>query len=223
MAENTINGKVAIVGIGESDYYKRGQSPLRRVPPVSSGHHGRRRGRRNRSSRDRRLRLLCERPQRPNPYIHRAGVPQGGLQHHVLGRRRRRRFGSRRQRSGCPRRRGTPKYVVAYRGLAQGQFGRFGQALAARQSRVMGPTPPTKLLLGACPPGKRWRPCRPQRHMHDYGTTQDQLGAIAHGVLQARADEPPRCHVRQAIDDGGVPRLPLDRPTSPSVRLLPGD
>jgi len=70
---------------------------------------------------------------------------------------------------------GHANYVVAYRALAQGQFGRFGQSRAS--GRVGGPaafTSPWGLLSPAQGYGMRI-----YRHMHEYGTTSRQLGAVA--------------------------------------------
>ena len=70
---------------------------------------------------------------------------------------------------------GFAKYVVAYRGLAQGQFGRFGQ------SRSNGPlqgnaayTAPYGLMTPAQQIAMRTR-----RFMEQHGATQDALAAIA--------------------------------------------
>ena len=70
---------------------------------------------------------------------------------------------------------GADDYVVAYRGLAQGQFGRFGQF--GGPSRVGGEaafTAPWGSLSAAHNFAMRTR-----RHMHLYGTTSRQLGAVS--------------------------------------------
>ena len=70
---------------------------------------------------------------------------------------------------------GSADYVVAFRALAQGQFGRFGQSRAG--GRVGGDTAFTAPwgLLSA----PHTFAMRTQRHMHQYGTTSLQLGAVA--------------------------------------------
>ena len=48
------------------------------------------------------------------------------------------------------------------------------------------------------------------RHMHLYGTTRDDFGAIAHGFPRARAAQSRRAD-EEAADDGGLSRRPDDR------------
>ena len=70
---------------------------------------------------------------------------------------------------------GHANYVVAYRGLAQGQFGRFGQSRVG--GRVPGPaafTAPYGLMSAA-----QGFAMQTRRHMHEFGTTSRQLGAVA--------------------------------------------
>ena len=70
---------------------------------------------------------------------------------------------------------GYAKYVVAYRALAQGQFGRFGQSHATGAvtgaAAYVNPyglmTPAQQIAL------------RTQRFMHEHGVTQDALAAIS--------------------------------------------
>jgi acetyl-CoA acetyltransferase len=70
---------------------------------------------------------------------------------------------------------GYSKYVVVYRSLAQGQFGRFGQARSSPYSQGVGAyTQPYGLFTPA-----QWIALRTRRFMHDYGIRQDALGAIA--------------------------------------------
>ena len=61
-----------------------------------------------------------------------------------------------------------------------------------------------------------------RRHMHVYGTTQDQLGAIA--VAQRRwANLNPQAQLHdRAAHARRLPRLALDRGAVPPLRLLPG-
>lgn len=70
---------------------------------------------------------------------------------------------------------GFANYVVAYRALAQGQFGRFGQARAAgRIPGAMGHGAPFGLMTPA-----QMFAMQTRRHMHEYGTKQEHLAAIA--------------------------------------------
>ena len=70
---------------------------------------------------------------------------------------------------------GYADYVVAYRALAQGQFGRFGQARAG--GRIRG-VPAFDIPFGIMTPAQRFA-MQTQRHMHEYGTTSAQLGHVA--------------------------------------------
>ncbi len=177
MAENTINGKVAIVGIGESDYYKRGQSPygefhlcLQAIMAAAE----------DAGIDPREIDGFASYANDRNDPIRIStalGSPKVGFNTMFWG-------GGGGGGSGAVGNAaaalvaGYAKYVVAYRGLAQGQFGRFGQALAARQSRVMD-LAAYQAPFGCMSAGQTLAAMQAQRHMHDYGTTQDQLGAIA--------------------------------------------
>lgn len=69
---------------------------------------------------------------------------------------------------------GYAKYVVVYRALAQGQFGRFGQA--APSKNIRGPAAyvhPYGLFVPA-----QWVALRVRRFMHEHGMTQDALAAV---------------------------------------------
>jgi acetyl-CoA acetyltransferase len=65
--------------------------------------------------------------------------------------------------------------VVVYRALAQGQFGRFGQAPATRT--ISGP-PAYTWPYGMSTPAQ-WIALRTRRFMHEHNVTQDALAAIA--------------------------------------------
>lgn len=70
---------------------------------------------------------------------------------------------------------GYARFVVVYRALAQGEFGRFG--LSRRSGRLRGAyafNVPQGLMSPAQFLAMRFR-----RHMHEYGTTSEQLGQIA--------------------------------------------
>jgi acetyl-CoA acetyltransferase len=70
---------------------------------------------------------------------------------------------------------GLASYVVVYRSLAQGQFGRFG--LYRGQQRVSGESAFRSPYGFLSPPQTFALPAR--RHMHEYGTTSRQFGAIS--------------------------------------------
>mgnify|MGYP001574705725 FL=1 len=73
---------------------------------------------------------------------------------------------------------GFARHVVAYRGLAQGQFGRFGHALATRTERVTGPAA-YSAPFGMMSPAQALGAMQAQRHMHEFGTKAEHFGAIA--------------------------------------------
>jgi acetyl-CoA acetyltransferase len=70
---------------------------------------------------------------------------------------------------------GFARYVVAFRSLAQGQFGRFGQSRAG--GRVGGEAQ-FVAPFGALTPA-HYIALQTRRHMHEYGTRQEHLGAVA--------------------------------------------
>ena len=70
---------------------------------------------------------------------------------------------------------GYANFVVVYRALAQGEFGRFG--LSRRAGRLRGPYS-LNIPQGLMSPAQ-FLAMRMRRHMHEYGTTSEQLGNIA--------------------------------------------
>ncbi len=70
---------------------------------------------------------------------------------------------------------GYANYVVVYRALAQGQFGRFGQTPALKG--ISGP-PAYTWPYGMSTPAQ-WIALRTRRFMHDHNVTEDALAAIA--------------------------------------------
>lgn len=72
---------------------------------------------------------------------------------------------------------GYANYVVAFRSLAQGQFGRFGQA-GTRTERVSGP-PAYTAPFGMMTAAQSLAAMQAQRHMYEFGTKQEHFGAIA--------------------------------------------
>ncbi len=71
---------------------------------------------------------------------------------------------------------GSANYVVAFRALAQGQFARFGQSPAAGATASGGSafSAPYGFMVPAQVYGMKAR-----RHMHEYGTTSRQFGAVS--------------------------------------------
>ena len=96
MAERTLRGKVAVVGIGETTYYKHSQSPdpefvlaLKAILAACADAGIDPQGRRQ-------LRLLQQRPQRAVAHCLGARLQGTAVLQHAMGRRRRRRRRSRR-------------------------------------------------------------------------------------------------------------------------------
>jgi acetyl-CoA acetyltransferase len=173
--KNTIKDKVSIVGIGESAYYKRGQSPYPEFQLALQA-----------------ILAACEDAgldpkqidgfasysnDRNDPIRLSAalGIPQIGFSNMFWG-------GGGGGGSGAVANAcaavvaGYSNYVVAYRSLAQGQFGRFGQSGA---SGGMSGAAAYSVPFGVMSPAQSLAAMQAQRHMHEYGTTQDHFGAIA--------------------------------------------
>lgn len=72
---------------------------------------------------------------------------------------------------------GVANYVAVFRALAQGQFGRFGQARAGAGQRV-GAAAAFRARYGYFTAAQQMA-IQARRHMHLYGTTSRQFGAIA--------------------------------------------
>ena len=97
---------------------------------------------------------------------------------------------------------GYAKCVVVYRGLAQGQFGRFGQTPAMKT--IAAPYSYT-WPYGITTPAQ-WIAIRTRRFMHEHDVTQDALAAIAlasyhHAQFNPRAVMYGKPLTRQAYDE----------------------
>jgi acetyl-CoA acetyltransferase len=97
---------------------------------------------------------------------------------------------------------GYAKCVVVYRGLAQGQFGRFGQTPAMKT--IAAPYSYT-WPYGITTPAQ-WIAIRTRRFMHEHHVTQDALAAIAlasyhHAQFNPRAVMYGKPLTRQAYDE----------------------
>ncbi|HEY7269046.1 MAG TPA: acetyl-CoA acetyltransferase [Dehalococcoidia bacterium] len=73
---------------------------------------------------------------------------------------------------------GYANYVVAYRSLAQGEFGRFGQARGGGAQRFTGAQAFTA-PYGYMTPAQTLAAMQAQRHMYEFGTKREHFGAIA--------------------------------------------
>lgn len=81
---------------------------------------------------------------------------------------------------------GYSKYVVVYRGLAQGQFGRFGQG---PQARTISGNPAYTVPYGLMSPAQSFA-MRVRRFMHDHHIGHDPLKAIAMASYQHAQTNP---------------------------------
>ena len=137
--ERSLRGKVAVVGIGESTYYRYGQSPysefelLLQAILTACQDAGVSPGRSTATA-------VQQRPGPADPHPHRAGLRRHPPLEHAVGLGRRRGGRCHRQRGGGHRG-GIADCVVAFRGLAQGQFGRFGAG--RRRARPLSGTAPS--------------------------------------------------------------------------------
>ncbi len=174
MEEFTVKDKVAVAGIGETKYYKRGKAPVPEfklaVEAITKaaedagiavididGFSG------YADDRNSAVRLAAA-----------LGLPQLRFANMMWG-------GGGGGGSGAVGNAaaaivaGYAKYVCVFRALAQGQFGRFGQAPPVKT--VSGPAAYT-LPYGMAVPA-HWVALRTRRFMHDHGINQDPLRAVA--------------------------------------------
>src|SRR5688500_14626661 len=73
---------------------------------------------------------------------------------------------------------GYAKNVIAFRALAQGSFGRFGQGAGARAPRVAG-NGAYSAPFGVMTPAHMVGALPGWRHMQEFGTKQEHFGAVA--------------------------------------------
>ena len=114
---------------------------------------------------------------------------------------------------------GYAQCVVVFRSLAQGQFGRYGQSGRARRSRGAGAfTVPYGMQTPA-----QICAMQTQRYMYDHGITQDSLAEVVLACVRPRPAQPPSDPLRHAAHPRGVSRVTVDRRASAPLRLLPGE
>ena len=116
---------------------------------------------------------------------------------------------------------GYAECVVVFRSLAQGQFGRYGQAAGSRRAKLAGRVHRPRT---GCSPRPRRRRMQTKRFMHDHGVTQDSAGRDRRwpATPTPSATRGPSATARP-LTPRGVPRLALDRRAVPPLRLLPGE
>ncbi|MEL7157921.1 MAG: acetyl-CoA acetyltransferase [Actinomycetota bacterium] len=198
MTDYTIKGRVAVVGIGETTYYKRGQSPepefklvLRAImaacddagiqPGSIDGFCS--------YSNDRNM---------PARLANALGLPElrlsnmqwgsgGGGAAAAIGN------------AAAAVNAGHARCVVAFRGLAQGQFGRFGAG--ARTNTISGP-PAFTAPYGLLSPAQMFA-MRNTRLFHDHGISPDTMKAVALAAYHhAQANPRAVMHGRPLDGDG---------------------
>src|SRR6202040_2386667 len=174
MSEYTVKDKVAIVGAGETTYYKRGQAPVsefrlaceaiikaaddagidvRDIDGISGYANDR-----NEASR-----LATALGMKHLGFAGMVWGGGGGGGSGAVGN------------AAAAVNAGYSKYCVVFRALAQGQFGRFGQAPVSKYvSGAAAYTAPYGLYVPA-----QWVALRTRRFMHQYGINQEPLAAVA--------------------------------------------
>ncbi|MSQ42030.1 MAG: acetyl-CoA acetyltransferase [Dehalococcoidia bacterium] len=173
---NTVRGKVAVIGVGETTYYKRGQSPdpefvlmLKAVLKACQ----------DAGLDPREIDGFASYSDDRNSSIRLGdalGVKQINFSNMVWG-------GGGGGGSAAMANAaagiiaGYADYVVAYRGLAQGQFGRFGGSGRAPAPVAAGAAAFTA-PYGISSPGQSYAP-RMMRYMHDHGVKQAAMRAVA--------------------------------------------
>jgi len=174
MEEFTIKDKVAVVGLGESKYYKRGKAP---VPEFKLAVEAITKAADDAGIKVTDIDGFASYSDDRNSAVRLAaalGLPELRFANMMWG-------GGGGGGSGAVGNAaaaivaGYAKYVCVFRALAQGQFGRFGQA------------PPVKTISGpmayALPYGMavpaHWVALRTRRFMHDHGIDQSPLRAVA--------------------------------------------
>ncbi len=174
MEEFTVKDKVAIAGVGESKYYKRGQAP---VPEFKLAVEAITKAAADAGIAVTDIDGFASYSDDRNSAVRLAaalGLPQLRFANMMWG-------GGGGGGSGAVGNAaaaivaGYAKHVCVFRALAQGQFGRFGQAPPVKT--VSGPAAYT-LPYGMAVPA-HWVALRTRRFMHDHGINQDPLRAVA--------------------------------------------
>ncbi len=170
----TVKDKVAVAGIGESKYYKRGQAP---VPEFKLAVEAITKAAADAGIAVTDIDGFASYSDDRNSAVRLAaalGLPQLRFANMMWG-------GGGGGGSGAVGNAaaaivaGYAKHVCVFRALAQGQFGRFGQAPPVKT--VSGP-PAYTLPYGMAVPA-HWVALRTRRFMHDHGINQDPLRAVA--------------------------------------------
>ena len=181
----TVKGRVAVVGVGETPYYKRGQSPdpefslvlkaiLAACEDAGISHRA--------------IDGFCSYSNdrnEPGRLANALGLPEirfsnmqwtsgGGGAAAVIGN------------AAAAVVAGMATCVVAYRGLAQGQFGRFGAG--ARTPAVSGP-PAFTVPYGVMSPAQTYA-MRTTRLFHDHGISPDTMKAVAMAAYHHAQNNP---------------------------------
>ncbi len=114
---------------------------------------------------------------------------------------------------------GQAECVVVFRALAQGQFGRFGQG--PRMKTVSGAAAHT-LPFGLMSAAQMFA-MKVNRFMHDHGVQQEALRAISLASYEHAQHNPRAVMHGRPLDAEAYDELALDRRAVPPLRLLPGE
>ena len=175
MDDRTLRGKVAVVGVGETPYYKRGQSPDPEFKLAMQAIVTACAERRHFAEGRRRLLVLQQRPQRRVAPRRRARHSRICASRACSGAAAAAAAPARSPTRAAAIATGQAECVVVFRALAQGQFGRFGQGCAGNaMSGEFAHTIPYGLMSPA-----QMFAMKVQRFMHDHGVEQSALRAIS--------------------------------------------
>ena len=220
MSDRTLRGKAAIVGIGETPYYKHGGVAGCRVQAGADGGGERLRGRRHQPARRGRLRLLRQRPQRRRPSGRGAGLPRNSASPTCSGAAAAAACAAR---WPMPRRRWRPAWPTAWWRSARWRRASSPATAAAPARRWRPATTQFLFPYGLMSPAQRFA-MKVTRFMHDHGIRQEALRAISLACYHHAQNNPQRGDARPHAGRGQVRRLALDhRAVLPPVRLLPGE
>ena len=219
MADRTLRGRVAIAGIGETTYYKHGQSPdsefklaleamVKACSDAGISPHdvdGFASYGNDRSDAPRLAAALGIKEFRFSNMFWGGG---GGGVCGAVGN------------AAAAVATGMADCVVAFRSLAQGQYARYGRSRAAS---AVGGDDAFLCPYGVMSPAQRFA-MKVTRFMHEHGIRQEALRAISIACYHHAQNNPNAVMKRPHAGRGEIRCLALDhRAVLPSVRLLPGE
>ena len=203
MSQRTLRGQVAVVGVGETAYYKHGQAPEAEFTLALQAILARLRGRRHRPPR----RSTASPPTATTATIPRAWPPRSacpscasrtcsGAAAAAAARRR----------SATPRRRSPPATPTAWSSSARSPRASSSASARRRPAATVAGEPALTFPYGLMSPAQRFA-MRVMRFMHDHGIAPGGAAGDRARLLPPRAGQPARRDARAAAD--------RRRPTTP--------